>query len=264
MTGGTLVGRAGVIHDGRIEGHIVLVTGIALSTGGNVGSRLAQRRRTVMADRAIPGGSRGSGTVVKGRRGPRRSGVVAGIALCGSADMSSRFGLCILENVGTAVAGGTLPSQSSVIHHGWRECSIVLVTGIAGLRTERNVGDGFSPGRDTVMASSTGTGDNALMCETGWFPCRGGMASVALRSRLNVRCRFGKCIGKGVGRVVASCTIPRGYRPARSCMVHGGRRKRGVTGMAGIALCAGRDMVGRLAQGSGAVMASRAVTRSGW
>ena len=133
MTGGALVGCACVIHGGRIKGNIVLVAGIALSTGRYVGSWLAQRVRAVMAGRTISGGGRHSGAMVKGSRSPCAGGVVARVALCGRADMGSGFGLSILKNVGTAVAGGTLPCQSRVIHLCRREGSIVLVAGIAGL-----------------------------------------------------------------------------------------------------------------------------------
>jgi len=69
--------------------------------------------------------------MVKRCRGPGCSGLVAGIALGGGADVGGRLGLCVLRQEGTVMAFGTESSQPGVIHAG--RCPGHKTIGMAGI-----------------------------------------------------------------------------------------------------------------------------------
>ena len=102
-------GRSGVAHGGRTEAGVVLVTGIALRRCRDVGSRLAQCRRPVVAGRTLADGGRVMG---ESRCRPAAGRAVAGIALRRGADVCRRLDLGIDREVGPAVAGRAVPCRN--------------------------------------------------------------------------------------------------------------------------------------------------------
>ena len=79
-----------------------------------------------------------------------------------------------------------------------------------------------------------------------------------------MRCGLGQGIHRNIGAIVASSAIRDGYRTGSPGMVHlPAACERNVILVAGIALCGSWNVVGRLAQRGGAIVAGRAVTRSG-
>jgi len=93
MAGRALPGEACMVHRHRLESKEIVMTGIALGAGGNMGIWLAQSRGVVMASRALSCGRR---IMHEGDRGPTGVGFVAGITLRAGADMGGRFSLSIL------------------------------------------------------------------------------------------------------------------------------------------------------------------------
>ena len=81
--------------------------------------------------------------VIKDRRRPGARRAMAGVALSTGADMSCRFGLCILGNKNPAVTRRALASHACMIHRGGRP--VYETANMAGitLRCGRNVRVGF-------------------------------------------------------------------------------------------------------------------------
>jgi len=77
---------------------------------------LAQCSRAVMAGRADSGSWRGGRGMVKACGCPAAGGAMASVALGRGGNVRDRFGLGILGNIAAAMAGGTLPCHTTVIH----------------------------------------------------------------------------------------------------------------------------------------------------
>jgi len=118
----------------------------------------------------------------------------------------------------------------------------------------RRLAEGCRP----VVAACAGAGHDALMRIAGGLPGHGGVAGIAgLRGR-DMRRRLGLCIDGHIGPAVAGGAITGGRRTAGAAMVHQPRSKSDETGMTGIALGCRGNVVGRFAEGVGAIMAAGA------
>lgn len=84
------------------------------------------------------------------------------------------------------------------------------------------------------------------------------MTGIARSGGGDVGCRLGQCICKGVGAIMASSTLP-----FSSTMIHLGGLESHFVRMAHITLSRCRHVSGRLAEGDGAVVTSRAATGYG-
>jgi len=130
IAGSNRTGRSGVIHGGRIESNIVLVTGIALRCRRNMVGRLAQRGTAVMAVRTDAGYRRYCRCMVEGTSRPGCRRIVASTALRRRGNVRNRLDLRVLRNIGAAVTGRAT-GQARMVHRGRRPGSIArLVTGI--------------------------------------------------------------------------------------------------------------------------------------
>lgn len=91
--------------------------------------------------------------VAHGCRSKGRVILVAGIALRRRRDMSCSdwLGLGILRNISTAMAGGTFPGRTCVVHLGRGKSGVVLMAGIA-LGGCRNMGARLAQGSRIVVA----------------------------------------------------------------------------------------------------------------
>lgn len=144
-------GCQGMTHNRRGKRRVILVTSVTLRRCGYMVGRLAKRIGTVMAGRAAPGCSRNCCGVIINTCRPGYGRVVAGIALSRRRNMSGRFGLRVLGEIGATVAGRTLAGQSGMVHHRRRPgCIAASMAGIApgsrrdmrgrlGQRIHRNV-----------------------------------------------------------------------------------------------------------------------------
>jgi len=249
VAAGTLAGRPAVAHLGRLEGQVVLVATVALPAGRNVGGRFAKRRRAVVTGRTGP---RGTGGVLIGGQRPGGGRAMAGIALCRGTDVRCRLGLGIDRQVAAAMAGSALAGGAAVVHLGRGEGNIVLVAAIAGLGS-RNMRRILAQCVGTVMAAGTSPGHHAAVAVGGRFPDRRPVAGIARLAGRNVGWRLGLGIERGVGAAMAAGALTGG-----TGVIHRRRRKSRENGVTGVALAAGRHVIGRLAQRIGAVMAGRA------
>lgn len=127
----------------------------------------------------------------------------------------------------------------------------------------RNMRCRFTTGIDTVMAGGTASGHNAHVGKRSWFPQRGGVTGVTRLRGRNMRHGFYLRINGRVSTTVAGNAITGRHRACGSGMTHHTRIEGRETGVTDIALRRGRDMVGRLTQRTGAVMAGAAVAGNG-
>lgn len=253
--------RAGVTHRGRPECVVVVMAGGTLRGGRNMGGRLAQGSHSIVTGRTL---ADRAGIMSIGGGGPGHCRFVAGIALRCGTDVGSRLDLGIQRQVSPGVAGRTAISRkrsvrSGMVHFGWSEGVVVGVANIArsaGRQMGRRLAEGCRP----VVTACASAGHDALVRIAGRLPGNGGVAGIAGLRGLDMRRRLGLCIDGDIGPAMARSAITGGHRAAGAAMVHQPRSEGDETGVTGIALGRRGDVVGRFAEGIGAVMATGAAT----
>ena len=270
---GTVVAvAAGTGHDARmVEGSgrpcgRRAVAGTALQARRDMGRWLDLRILRKVAP-AVAGRATGqAGVIHPGRRPGDITQRMAGIALTGHRDMRRRLGERVDRHVCPAMAGRTVPGRRRtgcprMVHGGRPETGVVLVAGIA-LRRTRDMRGRLAQRRCPVVACRTPADGRRIMAESRRRPGGGrSVAGIALRRRADVRRGLDLRIDRKVGTAVTGQAISRRHRPDAAGMIHLGRREGGVIGMTDIAGRARRQVVGRLAQGLGTVVAIRARPR---
>lgn len=174
---------------------------------------------------------------------PDRRRLVAGIALRSSTDVSGGLRLRVDSKIASAVAGGTLPGCSGVIHLGRSERSEILVAGITSRRS-RNVRDILALRVTSVVAACAASGNYAGVGIGGRFPERCRVTDVAGLRRRNMGRRLGLGAQRGIATTVTGCA-----HPGRSRVIHCGRREGCEILVTGVTLATGRDMICGFSEG---------------
>jgi len=228
------------------------VTGVTLSRGRNVGGCFGLgidcHVGPAMATRTVAGSCRpGGAAVAHGRRREGGGVCVTGIALGRGRNVIGR-----LAQGRRAVVAGRATARdcgrgSGMIEGGSRPGNRRVVAGIA-LGRGRNMGRGFYLrilGNESAAVTGRARTLEAGVTHHRWRPSHkaSGVAAIALGNSRNMVHRFGQRIGENVAAAMAGGTLAR-----RSCMAHPRRLEGRKAGVAGIALRAGGDVVGRLAQ----------------
>lgn len=257
MAGGALAGQPRMVHPRRLECSVIRMTGIALGAGGNMRCRLAEHSCAVVAGRAVTGCR---GRVGIGSAGPGRRRLVAGVALRRSRNVSRRFSQgvgCQIRPVMTTrtVGGSSRPGGIAVAHGRRRKSGGIGVAGIA-LRRGRNMIGRLAQGISAVVAGRTATRDR----RRGSGMIKGGSSPADRRIVAGIALSRGRNMGRGLhlrilgnestAMAVRARTLQAGVTHHRR---HPGHK---TSGMAGIALGNGRNMVNRLGQRIGVYMAA--------
>ena len=262
---GRLAQRVGPVVAGRAaSGHNVLMrvagrfpgrsrmAGVAPGRRLDMGQRLAQRVGEIVAAAVASGALPGRpGVAHLGRPEGCEIGVTA-IALRTGRNVIDRFA----ERRAAVVAGRTIAGGAGLVGI-LHQCPAIGrgMTGVA-LRRGADVGDRF--GQGVAIDVSAAVAGRTLPLHPGvvhhrWRP-RGiaiDVTGIALGRGRNMNGRLGQRIGEQIGAVMASRAFAGACR-----MVHAGRGESGKRRVAAVALGTGRHVIGRLAEGIGAVVAA--------
>lgn len=199
MTAYALPGGSDVIHLSRLECANIAVTGVALSSRGNVIDRLSDGAHVVVTIGTTTCNRRHDRCMVRlCRRRPGRGRFMAAVALGCGHHVRGWFRLRVLRCHRPVMAGGTVAGGDRAdcigMHRAdadghWRKRHAGSVAGVARCRS-RHVRGRFAGGTNSVMARCARTRDYQCVAITGRQPCGGFMARIACQTRRQMRRGF--------------------------------------------------------------------------
>lgn len=257
-------GRGQVSVFGRSPGRRRGVAAVALTTINHVICRLVLRvvdqirRGITVTGRAIPRCQRGTGPGVVHRTRHERDEtvVMAGIALRPGRNMADWLGLGVGSSIGTRVTGRTLRRSPRVIHCCRLEGGKVAVTGVALCRRRDVRVRRLAQRRCSVMAGRASAARTGRVSIRSTNPAhRRIVAGITLRRRYDVIDRLGLGVGKQIRTAVTGRTITCSNRTEGRDVTHRSRVESSGILVTGVTGRRRRDVVGRLAQRLGSVVA---------
>ena len=198
--------------------------------------RVLRKIRPAVTGRTLP--CQPGMTHYRGRPG-NKTARVATVALRDSRNVIDCLGLCVGEDISTAVTGGTCSGDSRMAHARRPERREIGMAGVT-LGGRWNMRGRLAECRCPVMACGTRTGGTWTMGVSGGCPGqRRAMAGIALGCRADVGNRFDLGV---LGKIGAAVT--RRAEPAQATVIHGCRAPAdGSTHVTGVALGVARDVI---------------------